>query len=95
MNPIYPNVLNVLYIVISIGVPLALLVMVVSFIGMIVRWKTPKRRGHVTRLVVATVMIPCQIGLVFGFIWLIYLPEFSRHQMAEYNALRDQQLADA
>lgn len=68
--------------------------MVISFIGMIVRWKTPKRRGHVIRLVVATVLIPCQIGLMFGFIHLIYVPEMSRHMMAEHNAARVKRFAD-
>ena len=54
---------NTITAVLGVSVLVALAVMGISFVGMIVRWKTTKRRGHVVRLLIATAAIPCLIGM--------------------------------
>ena len=77
-----------------IGVVAAFVVMVVSLIAMIVRWKKPNRRGHVIRVFVAIAAIPCLIGMQQAILWLVFLPSLGRQQMAEANAAREERLAD-
>ena len=79
--------------VLLIGVVTAFVVMVVSSIAMIVRWKTPNRRKHVIRLFVALAAMPCLIGIQQAILWLAFLPSLGRQQMAEVNADREERLA--
>ena len=78
----------------GIGVLIVFIVMVASLIAMIVRWKTPQRRGHVVRLLVALAAIPILIGIQQATLWLVFLPAFGRQQRAEFNVAREQRLAD-
>ena len=73
------------------GAYIALAVVVVSLIGMIVCWKSNYRRGHVIRLILAVVVIPCFIGIGFAINIFIVLPAQAEKQRAEYNALHDAQ----
>jgi thiol-disulfide isomerase/thioredoxin len=75
------------------GVVTAFVVMVVSAIAVIVRWKTPDRRRHAVRLLIALAAIPCLIGLQQALLWLVFLPSLGRQQMAEVNAARAEYLA--
>ncbi|HUG66911.1 MAG TPA: TlpA disulfide reductase family protein [Pirellulaceae bacterium] len=77
-----------------IGVVTAFVVMVVSAIAMIVRWKTPNRRMHAVRLFVALAAIPCLIGVQQALLWLVFLPSLGRQQMAQVNAAREERLAN-
>jgi peroxiredoxin len=78
----------------AIGVLIAFVLMVISLIAMIVRWKTPKRRGHGVRLLVALMAIPCLIGIQQAILWLVFLPALGREQMAEFNDARAEKLAE-
>ena len=89
-----PNTYNAIISVLGTGWIIASVVTIVSFIGMIVRWNTPKRRGHVIRLLVSMAAIPCFIGIGQAVLWLVFLPAQGRQQMAEFNALRAAQLAE-
>jgi peroxiredoxin len=77
-----------------IGIVTAFVVMVVSAIAAIARWKTPSRRRHAARLFIALAAIPCLIGVQQALLWLVFLPSLGRQQMAEVNAAREQRLAD-
>jgi len=79
---------NTITATLAIGVLVALVVMIVSFIAMIFRWKTSKRRGHVIRLLVAIATIPCLIGIQQAILWMVFLPALGRQQMAAINAAR-------
>ncbi|TWU40289.1 Thiol-disulfide oxidoreductase ResA [Novipirellula aureliae] len=85
---------NTIAALLAIGVLIAFVVMVISLIAMIVRWKTPKRRGHGVRLLVSLIAIPCLIGIQQGILWLVFLPALGREQMAEINAARAEKLAE-
>jgi peroxiredoxin len=76
----------------AICVLIAAVVIVASFIAMIMRWKSPKRRGHVKRLLVALAAIPCLIATQQAILWLVFLPALGRQQMAEFNARRTEKL---
>ncbi|HUE72884.1 MAG TPA: redoxin domain-containing protein [Pirellulaceae bacterium] len=78
----------------AIGVLIAFAVMVISFIAMLVRWKTAKRRGHVVRLLIATAAIPSLIGTQQAILWKVFIPALGREQMAQMNALRVTRLAE-
>ncbi|MGV3483644.1 MAG: redoxin family protein [Planctomycetaceae bacterium] len=89
-----PTTYNLITAVLGIGVLLALVVMIVSLIAMIVRWKTPQRRGHVVRLVISLVAIPLLIGIQQAVLWFVFLPALGQQQMAKVNASRAQKLAE-
>jgi len=76
------------------GLLIALVVALFSLVAMVVRWKTPKRRGHVIRLLVSVAALPCLIGIQQAILWLVFLPALGREQMAELNATRAKQLAE-
>ncbi len=80
-------------IVLNIALVIAVVVTVLSAIGLFVHWKTPKRRGHAMRLVFAIAAVPCIYGVHFAHLFLIVLPDIGRQQRAEYNARRTEQLA--
>lgn len=84
---------NTITALLEIGVLVSFIVMVISSIAMIVRWKTPQRRGHGVRLLVALMAIPCLIGIQQAMLWLVFLPALGREQMAEFNAARAEKLA--
>jgi len=84
---------NVITATLIIGVFVALGIVIVSFIKMIIQWKTPKRRGHVIRLLASIATIPCLIGTQQVILWLVFLPSLGRQQMAEINAARADMLA--
>ena len=83
---------NAITTTLAIGVMIAFAVLVVSFIAMIVRWKTPSRRKHAIRLLAAFVAIPCLIGIQQAILWLVFLPSLGREQMAKINAAREEKL---
>ena len=72
----------------AIGVLIALTVGVFSLVLMVLRWKTPQRRGHVIRLVISIASLPCLIGVQQAILWLVFLPAMGREQMAMINAAR-------
>ncbi len=77
----------------ALALVFAFVVMVVSLIAMIVRWKTPKRRGHIGRFLISLAAIPVLIGTQQAILWLVFLPALGRQKMAEVNAGRAEQLA--
>lgn len=77
-----------------IGACIALVVVLVSVVAAIVRWRTPKRREHVVRVLVALAAIPCLIGIQQAVLWHVFLPAFGRQQMAIINAARAERLAE-
>lgn len=74
---------------------LALAVALFSFVFMILRWRTPQRRGHVVRLLLSLAAVPCFIGVHLALLWLVYLPALGREQMAQTEALRAERLAES
>lgn len=78
---------------IGIGVLIALVVMIVSFVAMIVYWRTPRRRKHAIRLLAALATIPCLIGFEQAIIWWVVVPALGRQMTAELNAARADKLA--
>ena len=78
----------------AIGVLVAFGVMVISLVAIIVRWKTPKRRGHGIRLLVALTAIPCLIGIQQAILWKVYIPAIGREKLMEINAARADKLAE-
>lgn len=85
---------NAITATLAIGVVIALVLLVVSLISMIVRWRTPNRRKHVMRLAVSAVAIPCLVGMQQAILWLVFLPSLGREQMAEVNAARQERLVE-
>ncbi len=86
---------NSLAAIVLTGVLIAFVVMVVSFVWMIVRWKTIHRRRHVIRLLLATAAIPCLVALQQVLLWKVYLPALGREQMAQMNALRKARMTES
>ncbi len=82
----------------NLAVPIALLVALCvglySFIFMVVRWKTPERRRHVTRLVYAVIAVPCLAGIPYAYFFLVLRPALGRELMAKINAGRAAKLAE-
>lgn len=76
----------------TLALVFACVVMAVSLIAMIVRWKTPKRRGHVGRFVISLAAIPVLIGIQYAILFVVFLPALGRQKMAEINARRAEQL---
>lgn len=84
---------NTITVGLFIGIVTAFVVVVVSAIALIVRWKTPNRRRHAVRLLIALAAIPCLIGVQQALLWLVFLPSLGRQQMAEVNAAKAEYLA--
>ena len=83
---------NTITAALTLALVFACVVMAVSLIAMIVRWKTPKRRGHVGRFVISLAVIPVLIGIQYVILLLVFLPALGRQKMAEFNARRAEQL---
>ena len=81
--------------VLGLGVVIALVVMVVSLIAMIVRWRSPKRRTHVVRLLGSLAAIVGLIGTQQAILWLVFIPSLGREQMAKFQAAREASLAES
>ena len=73
----------------------AMLAGLISFAGMLFRWRTPKRRVHVIRLLVCMAAIPLLIGAQFALTWWIYFPALARQQMAEVEANRAERFRES
>jgi peroxiredoxin len=65
-----------------------------SFIFMLVRWKTPQRRRHVTRLVCAVIAVPCLAGIPYAYFFLVVRPALERELMEKINAKRAAKVAE-
>lgn len=85
---------NLITTALAIGVLIALAAALFSLVAMSVRWKTPHRRRHVIRLLVAGAMLPCLVGIQQGLLWLVFLPALGRQRMAEVNASRAEKLSE-
>jgi hypothetical protein len=70
----------------AIGCLVAFAVLVVSFIAVIVTWKTPRRRVHLIRALVSLLAIPALVGIQQAVLWFLFIPELGRQQMAQYKA---------
>ncbi len=73
---------------------IALGVALYSFVLMLVRWKTPKRRPHIIRLILALVAVPFLASIQYAVLFFVFLPALGRQQMAEINASSAKQLAE-
>jgi peroxiredoxin len=79
----------------NLAMMIAVLIALLSVVGVLVRWKTPQRRGHVIRLLLAIMAIPCLVGIHFAHLFLIVLPEIGRQQRAENDSRRTEEIADS
>lgn len=86
--------MNLVQVVLSIALGVAVLVALLSAGGLIVRWKTPQRRGHLIRLMLAIAAVPCLVGLHFANLFLFVLPELGRQQRSENDARRSVRTAE-
>src|SRR5262245_10544520 len=80
------NTYNAIAMPLLVGVVLALAVALFSLVAAIVRWKTPKRSGHIIRGVIAVISIPCLVGIQQFMLWGVFLPELGRQQRQENQA---------
>ena len=78
-----------------IGVLIALVIALFSLVAMIFRWRTPRRRRHLIRLLVSLAAVPCFIGIQQGILRLVVLPAIGRQMTARYNEARAARLAHA
>jgi peroxiredoxin len=88
-----PKIYNVMTLALGVCVLLALAVAALSLVAMLVRWKSPKRRGHVIRLFLSLAAAVCMIAIHQAVLWLVLLPALGREQLAQINADRAAQLA--
>lgn len=88
-----PTAYNTITMVLAAAVLIALGVALYSFVFMLVRWKTPKRRRHAIRLILAIIAVPCLAGIQYSVLFFVFLPALGRQQMAEINAARAEHLA--
>lgn len=86
-----PSTYNTVAALLTLGVLIAIIVMVVSVSAMLVRWRTAHRRRHVIRLLLATAAIPCLIGVQQAVLWWVFLPSLGREQRSQ----RDTALAES
>jgi len=84
---------NAMTMALGATVLIALGVALYSFVFMLVRWKTPMRRRHAIRLILAIIAVPCLAGIQYSVLFFVFLPALGRQQMAEINAMRAEQLA--
>jgi peroxiredoxin len=89
-----PFVYNLITMTLAVGVLLAVALLCASLVGIIARWKSPQRGGHVKRLLIALATIPGLIAIQQAILWLVFLPAFGRAQMAKFNSAREQRLSD-
>lgn len=66
-----------------------------SFVFMILRWKTPKRRGHVIRLLLSLGGIGFAFAFHFFILFGVYLPALGREQMAIANAATEERFRES
>ncbi len=86
---------NTILYVVTAGMMIALVVVFFSFGFMILRWKTPQRRGHVIRLLASIVGILMLAATLYIVQVWIFLPSLARKQLAEYEAAQAKLLADS
>tara|TARA_R110001592_G_scaffold363264_1_gene682900 strand:+ start:129580 stop:130326 length:747 start_codon:yes stop_codon:yes gene_type:complete len=84
----YNLVLNL----IAIAMYIAIGVLVFSLGFMLLRWKTPKRRGHALRLLSSVTTILGLYALLYVVNWWIFFPSLVREKIAEENAFRAERL---
>jgi peroxiredoxin len=84
---------NALSVVLGIAVLIALLAAIISLVAMIVRWRTPRRRGYAISLLICLAAVPCLIGVQQFLLWRVFLPALGREKVAQMNAARAERLA--
>ena len=77
------------------AVLVALGVMLYSFACMILRWRTPKRRRYVFRLLAAFAAIPCLVGTHQAILWRVLLPAKTQEVLAKNRAASAERYANA
>lgn len=85
---------NTMTMINSAVVLIALCLALFSFVYMLIRWKTPKRRRHATRLILALFAVPCLFGIQYSVLFYVFVPALGRQKMAEINSARAERLAD-
>lgn len=85
---------SILYLI-AAAVMLAIAVLVFSFGFMLLRWKTPKRRGHVLRFLSSIVAILGLFMLQYVVQYWIFMPSLIRRKTAEMEAIKAEQFAKA
>ncbi len=86
---------NTMTMINSAAVLIAFCFALYSFVCMLVRWKTPRRRRHATRLILALIAVPCVFGIQYSVLFYVFMPALGRQKMAEINSLRAEGVADA
>ncbi|EDL59709.1 hypothetical protein PM8797T_24901 [Gimesia maris DSM 8797] len=71
---------------------IAIGVLVFSLGFMLLRWKTPKRRGHALRLLSSVITILGLYALLYVVNFWIFLPSLVREKIAEENAFLEERL---
>ena len=86
---------NTLTGLLALGVLIAFILMVVSFISMLFRWRHPNRRLHVIRLLLSVAAIPLLIAVQQALLWQVFLPSLGREQMAKIKIQRDTRVTES
>jgi peroxiredoxin len=85
---------NALSVALGIAVLIGLLAALISLVAMIVRWRTPRRRGYAISLLVCLAAVPCLIGVQQFLLWRVFLPSLGREKVAQMNTARAVRLAE-
>ncbi|QDT92232.1 TlpA disulfide reductase family protein [Gimesia algae] len=83
---------NLVIYLIAITMSIAIGVLVFSLGFMLLRWKTPKRRGHALRLLSSVIAIIGLYAVTYVVSNWIYWPSLVREKIAEANAFRAERL---
>ena len=87
-----PGAYYIISIILDVTVMITAAVSLYSFIFMLVRWNTSRRRSYAIRLFVALAAIPFFHATQQAVMWWGYLPALGRQQMVEINCERAKRL---
>lgn len=66
-----------------------------SFAFVILRWKSPQRRGHIIRLILSLVVIGFAFAFQYFILFVVYLPALGREQLAQMEADREKRFQES
>lgn len=79
---------NIIFSVLGVALHCFAVISALSFIVLVIRWRTNQRKKYLYCLITSIIAIPCIIGIHQAIVWLIIMPAMGKELIADIDATR-------